>query len=138
MAEDRFWVGVHGVIVQNRRLLVLRRAPQMPYKPGTWDLPGGHLVIGEDLQACLAREVEEETGFGIEIERLLGLHQSGGPHVQAFYACRPVESGLAVRLKPDEHVDARWATLAELGKLDTIPYLRAIARDGMLNYLGDK
>ena len=51
MAEDQFWVGVHGVIARGGKLLVLKRAPSMRYKPGTWDLPGGHLAIGESFEA---------------------------------------------------------------------------------------
>ncbi len=40
MAEAQFFVGVHGVIADRGRIIVLKRAERMPYRPGTWDLPG--------------------------------------------------------------------------------------------------
>jgi mutator protein MutT len=36
-----------------------------------WSLPGGALEPGETLEACLVREMQEETGLHVAIERLL-------------------------------------------------------------------
>ncbi len=36
-----------------------------------WSLPGGALEPGETLEACLIREMQEETGLRVAIERLL-------------------------------------------------------------------
>jgi ADP-ribose pyrophosphatase YjhB (NUDIX family) len=36
-----------------------------------WSLPGGTLEIGESLGACLVREMREETGLDVAVERLL-------------------------------------------------------------------
>ncbi len=136
MAEQLFYVGVHGVIANRGRILVLRRAPAMTYQPQAWDLPGGHLGLGESFEECLLREIREETALDVTIERLLGLHaMPGEPYLQALYACR-----LAVyrnlRLRPDEHIEARWVTLEELASTDgLIPYLRKIVERGMLEYL---
>lgn len=137
MAEDQFWVGVHGVIADNRRILVLKRAPSMSYKPGTWDLPGGHLAIGELFEECLAREIEEETGLSIAIERLLGIHNSVGPYLQALFACRIVGHRGEIRLRPHEHVESRWVALSELSALELIPYLDGILRRGMLDFVDE-
>ena len=35
---------------------------------GEWALPGGHLELGESLVECARRELEEETGVGVEGE----------------------------------------------------------------------
>lgn len=40
---------------------------------GKWSLPGGGLERGELVDAAAAREVEEETGFDIEIKRQVGI-----------------------------------------------------------------
>ena len=136
MAEDRFWVGIHGVIAERGRLLVLKRAPEMQYCPGSWDLPGGHLAADETLEECLVREVLEETGLRVKIERLLGVNKTSGPYVQALFACRrETANGGEVRLREHEHVDSRWVTLAELARLDLIPYLEGALRRGLLAHL---
>ena len=137
MAESQFWIGVHGIIADRGRLVVLRRAGRMPYRPGHWDLPGGHLALGESIEECLAREVGEETGLVIEIERALGLYKEPpAPYVQALFACRPADARRELILMPDEHDEGRWVTLDELVRMhNVIPYLEGMLRRGMLDYL---
>jgi 8-oxo-dGTP diphosphatase len=133
MAEQQFWIGVHGVIEDSGKILVLRRAPSMTYKPGSWDLPGGHLAANESFEECLAREVTEETGLTIEIDRLLCANKAPGPYLQLIYACRTSGSSREVTLRPFEHVEYRWATLDELRRLgELIPYLDQIIARGIL------
>jgi 8-oxo-dGTP pyrophosphatase MutT (NUDIX family) len=132
MAEQQFYVGIHAAIVNRGRILVLKRAQRMPYSPGSWDLPGGHLEVGEDFEQCLHREVKEETALDVAIERLLGLHSMvAEPYIQATYACR-LTVFQKVQLAPHEHVEHRWVTLDELAALDLIPYLSRILKRGML------
>lgn len=137
MAEAQFWIGIHAVITERGRFVVLRRAQRMPYRPGHWDLPGGHLALGEDFEQCLKREVGEETGLEVEIERMLGLFKvPPDPYVQALYVCRPAGARRDLVLRPDEHVEGRWVSVSELAAMsDLIPYLEGILRRGMLDYL---
>ena len=37
-----------------------------------WDIPGGHIEVGEDPEAAMRREVIEETGATLDQVRLLG------------------------------------------------------------------
>jgi 8-oxo-dGTP pyrophosphatase MutT (NUDIX family) len=135
MAEDRFFVGVHGVIANRGRLLVLRRADTMKYEPGSWDLPGGHLKTGESSEECLLREIKEETSFDVAIDRLLGLHtRPDAPYMQVLYACR-LTVYRSLKLMPEEHAEAQWVTPAELDAMKLIPYLRGILARGMLAHV---
>jgi 8-oxo-dGTP diphosphatase len=135
MAEQQFYVGVHGVIANRGRILVLRRAPGMSYRPRSWDLPGGHLAPDENFEQCLLREIKEETALDAAIDRLLGLNaMPAQPYVQALYACR-LTVYQQVRLTPHEHIEHRWAALGELQGMELIPYLEAILKRGMLDYV---
>jgi 8-oxo-dGTP diphosphatase len=137
MAEQRFFFGAHAAIVDRGRILILKRAPEMTYRPGAWDLPGGHLALGESIEECLIREVAEETGLAIEIERMLGLNKAvAEPYIQALYVgCTTGEPG-SIRLRPREHTGARWVRFAELTEVgELIPYLDAVIRRGWLDFL---
>jgi 8-oxo-dGTP diphosphatase len=133
--EAQFWIGVHGVIIdQGGLILVLRRAPSMLYRAGHWDLPGGHLALDEDIHECLHREVAEETGLEVELGSLLGLNKAkDGPYVQMIFECRP-KSVRELRLQPREHDAAQWITVTQMRELPRlIPYLSAILSRGMLD-----
>ncbi len=138
MAEDQFWVGVHGVIARGGKLLVLKRAPSMTYKPDTWDLPGGHLALGESFEECLAREIEEETGLGVTTPRLLGIHNSVGLYIQMIFVCAIAGDTDEIRLRPHEHIESGWVALSELTQLELIPYLDGIMRRGMLDFVAER
>jgi 8-oxo-dGTP diphosphatase len=58
-------VGVGAVVLDARRVLLIRRA-QEPLK-GQWSLPGGGVELGETLEQAVAREVLEETGLEVDV-----------------------------------------------------------------------
>ncbi len=40
---------------------------------GEWELPGGRPDLGEPFEHCAVREVREETGLDITVDRLIGV-----------------------------------------------------------------
>jgi len=50
---------------------------------GNWALPGGAVDIGETFAQSAIREVKEETGFDIRIDRIIGIYADPG-HVLAY------------------------------------------------------
>ena len=50
------------LVSKNNRFLIMRVSENVKHL-GQWDLPGGHLIIGEDPLDGLIRETYEETGL---------------------------------------------------------------------------
>lgn len=72
-------VGASAVVADgDGRILLQRRSDS-----GNWALPGGGMDIGETLAECAVREVREETGFDVRIERIVGIYSDPG-HVFAY------------------------------------------------------
>jgi 8-oxo-dGTP diphosphatase len=57
------WVVGAVVLDSAGRAFVQLRGPDRRLFPGTWDIVGGHVEVGEKLLEALAREVREETGW---------------------------------------------------------------------------
>jgi 8-oxo-dGTP diphosphatase len=66
---DQPMVGVGGVVIDNGRTLLIRRAS--PPLQGEWSIPGGLLEVGETLEQGVARELAEETGLEVRVLDLL-------------------------------------------------------------------
>jgi 8-oxo-dGTP diphosphatase len=63
-------VGVGAVITNDRGEVVLIRRGGPP-RAGQWSIPGGKLEWGERVTDAVQREIREETGLVIAIERLI-------------------------------------------------------------------
>jgi ADP-ribose pyrophosphatase YjhB (NUDIX family) len=51
------------------RILLQRRSDN-----GLWGLPGGSVEIGESVTQAIIREVREETGLSVRVDRLIGVY----------------------------------------------------------------
>ena len=69
-----------GVVVSYLGGIVLAKRNHEP-KLGAWSFPSGFVEVGEPLEDAAAREVEEETGLNVRIERLLGAYSTPGERV---------------------------------------------------------
>lgn len=81
---------VHQAVVLSERGVLLAVRDELR----GWELPGGFAVEGEPGEAAVVREVFEETGFEVVVQRWVGDYVRTGfrPHTARIYACR-VEGG---------------------------------------------
>ena len=107
-------VAVAGVIVRRGDEVLLVR-PAFPPDYPHHVLVSGYLEAYESAEQAAVREVKEETGLDIEVERVLGTYscRSIGKNM-VFIVCLARLVGGELRLS-DELLDARWFTL------DTLP-----------------
>jgi len=105
-------VGVGGVVIDEDRVLLIRRAH--PPREGEWSLPGGKVELGEALEDAVRRELHEETGLDVVVGALVELfdrvHRDDAGRVRyhfviADYLCQPA-GGV---LRPgDDAAEVAW------------------------------
>jgi 8-oxo-dGTP diphosphatase len=64
-------VAAYAICINDGNLLLVRYVERGERH---WTLPGGGIEHGEDPYHAVVREVTEETGYAVEVERLLGIH----------------------------------------------------------------
>jgi mutator protein MutT len=106
---DRPFVGVGAVIVDGDRVVLVRRA--VPPLQGEWSLPGGAVEVGETLEACVVREMAEETGLAVEVGPVIEVldrivHDASGRvqfhYVLVDYLCWPIGGELRAATDVDD------------------------------------
>ena len=86
------------IVAREGKVLLVRRANQPGY--GLWSVPGGYVDRGEVVEEAAAREVREETGLAVEIDRLIGVFsESGRPVIVVAFS--GVECGGRLEAGPE-------------------------------------
>lgn len=112
---------VVGALVHDHRVLLVHRSPTRDAYPDAWDLPGGHIEVGESELGALARELHEELGVDIataSVSHLCRLDVSRADDSVSLSAWLVSEwRGTPSNLAPDEHDDIGWFRPEEMPPL---------------------
>ena len=103
----------------NKILLIKRNT--VPFK-GYWALPGGRVDPGETVEQAIIREVKEETGLDVTIERKIGEYIEQGvkdgveyEYYPTCFVVKPV--GGEIKKQESEIQEIKLFSLNELPKL---------------------
>jgi 8-oxo-dGTP diphosphatase len=92
-----------GAIVKDHHLLLLRHLEHAT-KRTYWLFPGGGIEAGETEEQCVAREMFEETGLAVNVERLLFTQPMNGYGYEErkVYLCTVLEGEAKPGYEPEE------------------------------------
>jgi ADP-ribose pyrophosphatase YjhB (NUDIX family) len=133
------WPCANGIVVRDGRVLLGRRAHD-PWR-GLWGSPGGFCELGEHPADTVVREVREETGLDVKVDRYLGTwidvyaDDAGEPDAGvinvAYYTASPIGDE-PPRPDPAEVSELGWfgwdGLPADLAPPDTLVDVLAAAR----------
>ena len=96
---------------------------------GMWEFPGGKIELGENRESALKREIQEELGIDITIDKFLCTTDYDYPSFHLTMHCYlcSIESG---EIELREHKSARWLTVESLDSVEWLP-----ADKGIINKL---
>ena len=111
-------VGVGALVADDSTVLLVKRRHE-PAR-GLWSIPGGLIELGETAEAAARREVMEETGIDVQIERLFDVvdnvvYDDRGKirfhYVLVEFVGRPVTT---VTRPNSDASDVRWVRFSDL------------------------
>jgi ferredoxin--NADP+ reductase len=129
MTQKPFKLSLKVILVNSQgECLLLQRSAVSKNNPGKWELPGGKLEQGEDLQHGLKREVLEETGLEIELDCVAGAVQAELDDqviASMIFQGHPLSQTLTLS---SEHQAAVWVPVEKLSESDLLPQFLQFAR----------
>lgn len=121
-----------GVLIENGKVLITRRAPKEHFAGG-WEFPGGKIEPNETPEACLARELKEELNIGVSVDKFCTeVTQDYGNmniHLLAYY-CTIIDGKIQISV----HDLYRWVAINDLLKYELLPADVPIAKKIMEEY----
>lgn len=116
MSTPQHSVSVAGIVVdENDRVLLIQRRDN-----GRWEPPGGVLELDETFEQGVIREVHEETGLHVRVERLTGVYKNMSRGIVALVFRCHVEAGREVITPESRRVE--WMTLDKAAAAMTPAY----------------
>ncbi|MGE8205413.1 NUDIX hydrolase [Heyndrickxia sp. NPDC080065] len=115
---NKMVIAVKGVILNEGKVLIVKRAIDDEIGGGTWECVGGKIEFGEDLEIALVREIKEEVGLNVTVEKILyATTFKTDPTRQVViltYLCRSENKHVILS---KEHTDYQWATKKQFKSL---------------------
>jgi 8-oxo-dGTP diphosphatase len=121
-----FRIGVFALIFNDEKQILLGHRRDIDW----WNLPGGGMEAGETVDEALNREVREETGLEIKVERLVGVYSK--PQKQEVVLTFLCQVTCGTLQSTEETRESRYFAPGTLPD-NTLPKHRQRIEDALLN-----
>lgn len=108
------YTDVTAAIIKREGKVLIARRTSGP-RAGMWEFPGGKQEENESLESCLAREIREELGLEITVDRLYMTVEHTYPDIRVRLHC----FFCGTRQAPGEltaHHEIKWVSPGELAE----------------------
>lgn len=116
-------VSVAGFLFHKGKVLVVRRSKEDEFLAGYFELPGGSVDFGEEVETALVREFEEEVGLEVTPLKLLRIMswiaKEKNQHTHELVYLVECKQEPKVVLS-EEHDEFKWISFEEIGGLEPI------------------
>lgn len=118
-----------GGFIQNDKggVLMVKRSDTDDFLPGLWELPGGGTDIGENPIQALQREIKEEVGLDVVVERPLSVDDytmeegdSKIHRVEITFLCNATTETVVLS---HEHSEYKWVMEENIKSLGLTEYM---------------
>lgn len=109
---------VCAIITNSKNEILACQRNSMTSLPGKWEFPGGKIETNESKKSAIIREIKEELGVTIEVEREDSpvLYQYPSFHISLYpFHCKIISN---VEPQALEHAQIKWISWADASHLD--------------------
>ena len=134
--ENVIIVAVKAIIIFNKKALIIQRSADDEAGANTWEFAGGKLDFGEELEAALKREVKEEVGLKVAVDKLLyATTFKTNEHRQLVvlsYLCTACDDAVSLS---NEHKNYIWASKEQMKDLLPKPIIDNLNLHSIWEYM---
>lgn len=134
MKEDNYHLGIKAIIINKKHQILLLKVDTSSFGKSTkkpyWDIPGGRVQRGDDVEQTLLRELQEETGitkvlsfkpFSMVLSNIrIPIDGQDVGLILAAYICE-VDDTNKIKLS-GEHTEYNWFNKSEAAELLKVKY----------------
>lgn len=110
---------VAAIIYKNNKFLIAKRKPDKKLG-GYWEFPGGKVEFGENPEDAVKREIKEELGIQIRVDKNIGEsiyeYDFGSINLKG-YVC----SYLSGKVIFNDHTEVKWIDIDNINKYKMAP-----------------
>ncbi len=130
-----------GGFIRNKlgEILFVKRSENDSFLPGSWELPGGGVEYGENIEKTLRREIKEECGLDVEVGFPIAVSDyymkddnKEIQRIEIVFLCKLLNPAQTMLLS-HEHSEYKWVSSNKISNLKLSSYMKNIVNNALRN-----
>jgi 8-oxo-dGTP diphosphatase len=126
-------IGVSCFLINEDKVLVLKRSEKESFLPKYYELPGGKVEFGESAEEAVKREIKEETGISVKVIKPYSTFSytsgDGQRHTIDIQFIVNLDGNNEIFIS-DAHDAYKWITVDEIDELKISDKMKKVIRGG--------